>query len=120
MRGGGVVADNFGLRIGVEGEKDFKNALRGINQNFKVLASEMKLVTSQFDRQDRSIEVLTARNRVLNKGVDAQKGKIRTLEAALRNTAESFGERDRRTQNWQIQPNNAKAELIRMDQPQQY
>ena len=31
------MADNFGLKIGVEGEKEFKNALRDINQAFKVL-----------------------------------------------------------------------------------
>lgn len=115
MRGGGDVADNFGLRIGVEGEKDFKNALRDINRNFKVLGSEMKLVTAQFDRQDQSIEALTARNGALTKSVDAQKDKISTLEAALRNAADSFGENDRRTQNWQIQLNNAKSELIKME-----
>lgn len=40
------MADNFGLRIGVEGEKEFKNALRDINRNFKVLGYEMNLVTS--------------------------------------------------------------------------
>lgn len=44
---------NFGLKIGVEGEKEFKNVLRDINQSFKVLGSEMKLVESQFDRQDK-------------------------------------------------------------------
>jgi hypothetical protein len=33
------MADNFGLKIGVEGEKEFKNALRDINQSFKVLGS---------------------------------------------------------------------------------
>jgi hypothetical protein len=26
------VADSFGLKIGIEGEKEFKNALREINQ----------------------------------------------------------------------------------------
>ncbi len=109
------MADNFGLRIGVEGEKDFKNALRDINQNFKVLGSEMKLITAQFDRQDQSIEALTARNGALAKSVDAQKDKISTLEAALRNAADSFGENDRRTQNWQIQLNNAKSELMKME-----
>jgi hypothetical protein len=40
------MADNFGLKIGLEGEKEFKNALRDINQSFKVLGSEMKLVSS--------------------------------------------------------------------------
>ena len=40
---------NFGLRIGVEGEADFKKVLREINQSFKVLGSEMQLVTSQYN-----------------------------------------------------------------------
>jgi len=46
------MADNFGLKIGVEGEKEFKNALAEINRSFKVLGSEMKLVESEFDKQD--------------------------------------------------------------------
>lgn len=37
------MADNFGLKIEVEGEKEFKKALSYINQSFKVLGSEMKL-----------------------------------------------------------------------------
>jgi len=32
---------DFGLRIGVEGEKQFKDALCDINQSYKVLSSEM-------------------------------------------------------------------------------
>ena len=109
------MADNFGLKIGVEGEKEFKSALRDINQSFKVLGSEMKLVTSEFDKQDKSIAATAARNEVLNKAIDAQKDKISTLEAALRNASESFGENDRRTQNWQIALNNANAELNNME-----
>jgi predicted nucleic acid-binding Zn-ribbon protein len=109
------VADNFGLKIGIEGEKEFKNAIREINQSFKVLGSEMNLVASQFDKQDKSVEAVTARNKVLNKEIELQKEKIATLEKALANAASSFGETDRRTQSWQIQLNNAKAELNKME-----
>ena len=109
------MSDNFGLKIGVEGEKEFKSALRDINQNFKVLGSEMKLVSSQFDKQDKSVQAVTARNSVLNKEIDAQKDKIGMLEKALENAASSFGENDRRTQAWQIQLNNAKAALNGME-----
>lgn len=109
------MADNFGLKIGLEGEKEFKKALSEINQSFKVLGSEMKVVTSQFDKNDKSVEALTARNQVLNKEIEAQKKKIETLRAALSNAAESFGENDRRTQNWQIQLNNATAALNDME-----
>jgi hypothetical protein len=53
-RGGGTLPNNFGLKIGVEGEKGFKNSVREINRNVKELGSEMNLVTSQFDKQDKS------------------------------------------------------------------
>ena len=73
------MADNFGLKIGVEGEKEFKKALSDINNSMKVLGSEMKLVDSTFDKQDKSVQALTARNEVLNKNIEAQKQKIDTL-----------------------------------------
>ena len=109
------MADNFGLKIGLEGEKEFKKSISEINQTFKVLGSEMKLVTAQFDKNDNSIEALTARQQVLGKEVDAQRQKVETLRAALANATESFGENDRRTQAWQIQLNNAEATLIDLE-----
>ena len=109
------MADNFGLKIGLEGEKEFKKALADINQSFKVLGSEMKLATSQFDKNDKSVDALTARNKVLRKEIDEQTTKIDTLRKALQNAADSFGENDRRTQNWQIQLNNAEAALNGME-----
>lgn len=109
------MADNFGLKIGLEGEKEFKKALADINSSFKVLGSEMKLVSSQFDKNDHSVQALSSRNQVLNKEIETQKQKIEVLRQALQNAAESFGENDKRTQNWQIQLNNAEAALNDME-----
>lgn len=109
------MADNFGLKIGIEGEKEFKKSLSEINQSFKVLGSEMKLVESEFGKNESSIESLTAKNEVLNKQIDSQKDKIETLRKALENASTSFGENDRRTQNWAVQLNNAQAELNSME-----
>ncbi len=44
----------------MEGERKLKNSLREINSNLKVLASEMNLISSEFDRNDKSIQALTA------------------------------------------------------------
>jgi len=109
------MADNFGLKIGIEGEKEFKRALADINQSFKVLGSEMKLVESEFGKNQNSVQSLTAENEVLTRQIDAQKDKIETLQKALKNASDSFGENDRRTQNWAVQLNNAKAELNGME-----
>lgn len=102
---------SFGLKIGLEGEREFKRAITDINREMRVLGSEMKLVASQFDKNDSSAAALTARNQVLGKEIEAQKAKIQTLKSALDNSATSFGENDSRTKNWQIQLNNAQATL---------
>ena len=102
---------SFGLKIGLEGEREFKRAITDINREMRVLGSEMKLVASQFDKNDKSASALTSRNQVLGKEIEAQKSKIQTLKSALDNSATSFGENDSRTKNWQIQLNNAQATL---------
>mgnify|MGYP001054282141 CR=1 FL=1 len=77
------MADSFGLKIGLEGEKEFKKALSEINQSFKVLGSEMKVVSSQFDKNDNSVQALTARNQVLNKEIEAPKRSVQRLPMPL-------------------------------------
>jgi len=57
------MADDFGLKIGIKGEKEFEKALTDIDQSFKVLG--IKLAVSQFDKN--------ARNEVLNRQIDEQK-----------------------------------------------
>ena len=106
---------DFGLKIGIEGEREFKAGLRDINQQFKVLGSEMKLVESQFNKQDRSVSALTSRNEVLTRQITEQKDKIELLRKALENSAESFGENDQRTKQWTVQLNNAQAQLNNME-----
>lgn len=106
---------SFGLKIGLEGEREFKRAITDINRSMKVLGSELKLVASEFGRNEKSAASLTARNQVLASQIAEQKNKIETLKAALSNAASSFGEADARTKNWQMQLNNAKAVLNELE-----
>ncbi len=57
----------------------------------------MSIVSSQLDRQDKSIEALTTRKQVLYKGIDTQKEKVATLKKASLNAATSFNENNKRT-----------------------
>lgn len=58
------MSDTIGLKIGLEGEREFEKALADINNSFKVSGYEMSLVASQLDKNDKSAEALTARNQV--------------------------------------------------------
>jgi hypothetical protein len=102
---------DIGVKLGVEGESEFKNALKEINTNLKTLGTEMKAVTSAFDRNDTSIENLSEQNKVLNKQIDEQKNKLGLLKAKLAEAAAEYGENDAKTQKWQQQVNLATAAL---------
>ena len=78
---------SFGLKIDPEGEREFKRAITDINREMRVSGSEMKLVASQFDKNDKSASALTARNQVLGKEIEAQKSKIQTLKSDDAKTA---------------------------------
>lgn len=103
-----------GLKIGVEGEREFKKALSGINEEMKLLGSEMKLVASEFDANDKSVDALSAKYGVMSREVDAQRQKVDTLKEALAAASKEFGENDKRTKSWQKQLNLATADLNNM------
>ena len=80
----------FGLKIGLEGEREFKKAIADINREMRVLGSEMKVVASQFGKNATDADALTARNQVLGKEIEAQRSKIQALKAALDNGLFAF------------------------------
>lgn len=104
-----------GLKLGIEGEREFKKALSEINDEMKLLGSEMKLVASEFDANDKSVKALGSRYNVMSAEVDAQRKKVDTLSDALAAASAEFGENDKRTQSWQRQLNLATAELNKME-----
>lgn len=102
-------------RVSIEGEKEYKAALTEINSGLRVLNSEMKLTSTQFAENADGMDALTAKSDILERQILSQKEKIETLKAALQNSAEAFGESDKRTSAWKVSLNNAEAELVKME-----
>ena len=50
---------SFGLKIGLDGEREFKRAISEINREMRVLGSEMKLIASSFRKNEASAASLT-------------------------------------------------------------
>lgn len=107
--------NTIGPKVIVDGETEFRNAIKNIENTIKTLNSEMKLVTSQFDKNDNSVEALTAKNTVLNKIIEEQKKKVEELRKGLESATKSYGENDEKTQEWQRNLNNATAKLNEME-----
>lgn len=105
----------IGAGLALDGEREFKQAISGINKDLTVLGSEMGKVTAQFGSNANSMDALKSKSEVYNKQIDEQKKKIETLKAALENSAKEFGENDNKTKNWQIQLNKAEAALAKTE-----
>lgn len=108
------MAVNIGPKIGIDGEAQYRKELNSIIQQAKTLASEMKAVTSAFDKNDKSQESLTAQAKVLNQQIQVQQQRVAKLQEGLAAAAKQFGEADTRTQKWQQAVNEATADLNRM------
>jgi hypothetical protein len=109
------VAYDIGPRIGIEGEKEFKQAISAINKDMAVLGSELTKVSAQFGDNADSLDALKAKQDVYNKQVEEHKKKIEQLKQALENSAKEYGENDNKTKNWQISLNKAEAELAKTE-----
>lgn len=108
------MAVNIGPKIGIDGEAQYRKELNSIIQQAKTLASEMKAVTSAFDKNDNSQAKLTAQTRVLTQQIEVQQRRVEQLQKGLDAAAKKYGETDSRTLKWKQAVNDATAELNRM------
>ena len=102
---------NINTKFTLSGEKEYKQAISEIGSGMKVLDSEMRKVSSAYAQNADSVEALSAKNDVLGRKISTQTEKIEYLRAALQQSAEKYGEADKRTMQWQASLNNAEAEL---------
>lgn len=108
------MAVNIGPRIGVDGEREYRNQINQIIQQSKTLESQMKLVASQFTATTSAEEKTAKTAAVLTKQIDTQRERVKLLAEQTGKAAAKYGEADSRTQKWQQALNEAQASLNKM------
>lgn len=74
-----MAGNDIGVKIGVQGDADFRRSLKLITQQSKELAAELKAVTAEVDENDSSQDKLAKQAQVLAKQIELQKQKIGLL-----------------------------------------
>ena len=75
------MATDVSIRVGVDGEAEFRSALNGINSQIRNLNSEMKSVVSGFTGMDNAEKKTAQQTEVLGRKMEATKQKISVLTA---------------------------------------
>lgn len=86
----------FGGAVKLTGESEYRKALKNITQNLKEVASEMKLVSAQYGKNDTSTEALTAKSDVLSKKLEQQKSKVELLKKQYGEMSAQYDENARK------------------------
>lgn len=105
------MAVDIGPKIGIDGEKEFRESLRTMGQQLKTLGTEMKAVTSAFDVDNDSQKKLAAQSDVLNRQLEVQQQRISEIQKALDYAKANYSENSSEVQRWQQALNNATADM---------
>ena len=108
------MAVNIGPKIGIDGEAEYRKQLNNIIQQAKTLDSEMRAVTSSFDKNTSAQEKNKKTGEVLQKQIAVQERRIDELRKGLAAAADKFGENATETLKWREALNDATTSLNRM------
>ena len=86
----------FGGSVKLTGESEYKQALKQITQNLKEVASEMKVVNSAYEADDRSMAAVNARTEALNKTLGEQEKKLAILQKQYESMSGEYAENTNR------------------------
>ena len=102
-------------RVELDGEREYKEALKELNTGNATLRSEMQKLQAEFKGQEDSTEALTKKGDLLQRQLQQQQDKVKQLQEAVKNSAQQYGEADERTQRWIQQLNKAEAEQYNLE-----
>jgi phage-related protein len=110
-----MAAREIKTTLALDGEKQFKAGMDEAYRAMKVLGSELKLNTATFDQSEKSMEGLTAKQKTLASMQEQQSKIVESLTRAVEESAQAYGESDKRTDSYRVKLNNAKASLSNIE-----
>ena len=108
------MATNIGPKIGVDGEKEYRQQISQIIQQSKTLASEMKLVSASFTAATSAEDKNAKTAAVLNRQIATQRQYIAALAAQAGKAAATYGTNSVQAQKYEERLNKARAKLLEM------
>ena len=81
----------FGSSIKLSGESEYQRALKQINQSLREVGSEMKVVSSAYDKNDKSTQAIAQKSETLSKALEQQQAKLGVLTQKYNEMNATYG-----------------------------
>ena len=109
------MAYDIGPRIGIQGEAEFNQQIKNINNALRECGSEMKALSSELEDNANSQDALIAKNKNLQKELDLQRQKMNLLQGQYDKQVQKLNElaqayQKAKTENGELSTEATKAE----------
>ena len=107
-------SDVIKQKIVLEGEKEYRQALKDASRNLKTLQSDLKAETAELGANATAQQKAEVRAKSLQKQIKEQEKIVETYKKALEEVREKYGENDDAIAQWEVKLNNARTTLANM------
>lgn len=101
-------------RIVLEGEREYRDALKAANRELKTLRSELKAETAELGANATAQQKNEVRMKSLQKQIKEQEKIVQTYKKALDEVKEKYSDNEEEVAKWEQKLNNARATLANM------
>ena len=101
-------------KIVLEGEKQYRQALKDANRELKTLKSELKAETAELGKNATEQQKNEVRIKNLKKQIQEQQKVVKTYTEALKEVREKYADNQDEIAKWEQKLNNARATLANM------
>ena len=106
---------SFGGTVKLQGENEYRKALKEIQSSLRLVSSELKLTNVQFQNGDKSLKDTKSSYSNMNTTIQEQKSKISELKKTVSEMSEKYGENSEKVKTFKTQLNNAENQLLQME-----
>lgn len=109
------MASSFGGTIKLQGESEYRKALKDITTNLKLVSSELKLTNTEFSTGDKTLKQTKTSYDNMNRTMQEQKAKVNELRETLSKMEQVYGSNNEKVKTFKTQLNNAESQLKQME-----
>lgn len=109
------MARDISVSISVQGEREYRTALKDAQSAVKLLDSELKASEAAFDGSANAQEHYANKTRLIGAQIEQQKTILKSLEQAVKEAGKEFGESSAKTDYFRIEVNKTHASIAKLE-----
>lgn len=110
-----MATNEIGVRVKLEGEQQYKEQLKQITQQTKLMKAETQSLESTWGKGTTAMQKATQQTGLLKSQIQQQKTAVATAEANVKRYSQATGENSTQTLKWKTVLAQAEAELHRLE-----